>query len=199
MAVTVGFDLTQNGDGTYTGTFDNPSSHINGLPLAKIVVEGRSVTLVLRATDGTSTFAGTLSGDGKTIAGTWSQNSLSFPFSLTREGDAIVHPAPRSPAVGRALEGTWEGVMAADGRELHVILTMTDHPDGTATGTIASPEGSGIALPVTMTQEGSRLKVDVPAVGATFAGTLNAGATELAGTWMQGGSSLPLVLKKGTM
>ncbi len=69
MPVAVGFDMATNPDGTFSGTFDNPASHINGLPLAKIVVEGRSVILVLKAGDGTSTFTGTLSEDGKTIAG----------------------------------------------------------------------------------------------------------------------------------
>jgi len=197
MAVTVAFDLAKNGDGRYTGTFDSPASHISGMPLANVAIDGRSVTLVIKAGDGTSTFTGALSEDGKALAGTWSQNTLSFPFRVTRDGEAVFRPAPHSPSIDRELAGTWKGVLAAGGREMHLVLTMTNHPDGTATGTIASPEGTGMTLAVALMQEGPRLTIRVPAVGASFAGTLNAGATELAGTWTEGGSSLPLVLKKG--
>jgi hypothetical protein len=40
-------------------------------------------------------------------------------------------------------------------------------------------------------QEGSRLRLDVSVISATFEGEVKGG--QLAGTWTQGGGSLPLV------
>ena len=58
-----------------------------------------------------------------------------------------------------------------------------------ATGTVVSP-GSTVELPIAMTQEGSRLSIEIAIVGASWSGELKAG--ELAGTWSQGGMALPL-------
>jgi hypothetical protein len=69
-------------------------------------------------------------------------------------------------------------------------------PDGTATGTIVSPTGSGVEIPIGVTQTVSGLTVDVPSVGGSFAGVVNAAGTELVGTWTQGPSSLPLTLRR---
>jgi hypothetical protein len=72
---------------------------------------------------------------------------------------------------------------------------MSNQPDGTASGTIVSPDGTGVEVPVAITQKASNLTIDVVSVGASFAGVLNAAGTELAGTWKQGSSSLPLTFR----
>ena len=197
MPIQIGFDVARNAKGDLAGTFNQPAQNIKGLPLASVTVEGRSVTLVIKAGGGPSTFIGTLSEDGKKMAGTWSQGDQGFPFTVTRTGEAIFTPVPKSAAIGRELVGTWTGALEVGGRPMHVVLTMANQPDGTATGTIASPEGSGIEIAIVMTQKGPNLTVDVPAVGASFVGTLNADATELAGTWTQVGLALPIVFKRG--
>ena len=46
-----------------------------------------------------------------------------------------------------------------------------------------------------MTQKASHVTIDVPSVGASFAGVLNAERTELAGTWTQPQGAMPLTLK----
>ena len=79
---------------------------------------------------------------------------------------------------------------------MRLVLKMANQPDGTATGTIVSLDGSGVEIPIAMTQKASSLTVDVASVGATFAGVLNTAGTELAGTWTQGPSAFALTLKR---
>jgi hypothetical protein len=118
------------------------------------------------------------------------------PFTLTRTGDATIPPAPKSAPIGKELEGTWKGALDVAGRQMRLVLTMTNQPDGTATGTIASPDGSGVDIPIAMTQKASDLSIEVATVGASFAGVLNAAGTELAGAWTQQGTSLPLTFRR---
>jgi hypothetical protein len=79
---------------------------------------------------------------------------------------------------------------------MRLVLTMANQPGGTATGSIMSPDGSGMEIPIAMSQKDKTLTFEVPPVGASFAGTLSADGTELAGTWTQVGMALPLTFKK---
>ena len=197
MATKVGFDVAPNAKGVLAGTFNMPAENIKGLPLASVTVQGRSVTLLIKAGGAPSTFTGTLSDDGKTIAGTWSQSGQSAPFTLTRTGDAVFAAVPKSAAISKEMVGTWTVALDFAGKPMRIVLTMANQPDGTATGTVMSPDGSGMDIAIVMTQKGSNLTVEVPTVGASFVGTLNAEGTELAGTWTQVGMALPLVFKRG--
>ena len=96
-----------------------------------------------------------------------------IPFSLTRTGDARIASAPKSPPIGKELEGTWNGTLDVGERQMRIVVKMANQPDGTATGTIVSQDGTGVEIPIAMTQKGSSLTVDVPSVGASFAGVLN--------------------------
>ena len=95
-----------------------------------------------------------------------------------------VEAAPKSASVAKELEGTWSGTIDAQGVQKQVGLKIVNHPDGTATGVISS---DGAEIPIsTMLQKGSSVTLDLKSVGGSYAGTLNAAATELAGTWTQG-------------
>jgi hypothetical protein len=197
MELTIDIDLAKNSKGQLAGTFGQPAQNVKGLPLSVVAVDGRSVRFVIKAGPEASTFEGVLSADGKSMVGQISQAGGSLPLTLTRTGDAKIAIVPRSAAIGKELEGAWHGALDLDGRQMRVILTMTNHSDGTASGTIVSPDGSGVEIAVAMTQKGSNLTVDVPSVGASFVGAVDAAGTQLVGTWSQGPSTLPLTLKRG--
>ena len=72
---------------------------------------------------------------------------------------------------------------------------MTNHADGTSTGALVNRGEGGLEIPVRITQDGARVTLDVPALGGSYAGTLNENATELTGTYSQGGRSAPLIFK----
>jgi hypothetical protein len=198
MLVNVEIDLAKDGKEQLTGTFTQPDDRVKGFPLSSVTVEGRSVRFVLRAGSGGGTFTGTLSADGKTMDGDFVTNEGGFtlPFTLNRTGEARIAAAPKSAPIGKEIEGVWTGALDLGAREMRVVVTMANQPDGTATGTIVSPDESGVAMPIAMTQEGTSLTIEVASVGGSFVGTLNAAGTEIAGTWKQGPSSLPLTLRR---
>lgn len=192
MDVKIEVDLTKNSKGELAGTFGQPAQRVKGIPLPTVAVEGRSVRFVVKAGPDVSTFVGVLSADGKSMSGDVALGGRAVPFSLTRTGDARIAPVPKSPRIGKELEGTWNGTLDVGGRQQRLVLRMANQPDGTATGTIVSLDGSGVEIPIAMTQKDSTLTIDVPSVGVSFVGVLNAAGTELVGKWTQGPSALPL-------
>jgi len=191
----VEIDLARNARGEMAGTFGQPEQGLKGLPLSTVAVEGASVRFVVKGGPEPATFDGTLASDRKSIAGTATQAGSSIPFTLTRTGDARITPVPKSAAIGKELEGTWNGTIDVNGMPMRVVVKMANQGDGTAAGTIVSVDGSGVEIPIAMTQKASNVTLDVPSVGATFAGVLNDDATEITGTWTQQQLSLPLTLK----
>ena len=198
MELKIDIDLAKNSKGELAGTFGSATQNVKGLPFSTVTVDGRSIRLMLKAGKEVSTFVGLLSADGKSITGDASQAGQSAPFSVTRNGEARIAAVPKSPAIGKELEGTWNGTLEAGENKLRVILTMANQPDGTASGTIFSPDGSGAEIPIAMTQKGANLKVEVPSVGASYVADLNAAGTELVGTWTQGPTVLQLTFRRVT-
>src|SRR5262245_66508647 len=83
QSLPVEFDLAKDAKGTFVGTFTG--ADVRSLPLTKVAVSGRSVTL--QATS-EQPFNGELSADGRTIAGTVILSGYQLPLELTRTGDA---------------------------------------------------------------------------------------------------------------
>ncbi|HMB81563.1 MAG TPA: hypothetical protein VKI43_15900 [Vicinamibacterales bacterium] len=194
MVMKIEVDLTKNGSGALAGTFGQPEQGVKGLPLSTVAVSGGAVRFVLKAGPEAATFQGTLSADGKSISGEAAQGAMSMPFSLTRTGDARVAPAPKSAAISKELEGTWNGTLSAEGREERLVLKLANQADGTATGTIVDLDGSNVEIPVAITQKASAVTIDVTSVGGSFSAILNAG--EMAGTWTQGPVALPVTFRR---
>jgi hypothetical protein len=188
--VTIEVDLGKNARGELIGTLGNPAQGEKGLPLATIVVAGRELSFAVNASGG-GTFRATLRGDGQAMSGdfTLGRGDQSLPFQLHRTGDARFTPPPKSPPITKRLEGRWSGTLAADGKHLTIGLAMANQPDGTATGMIST---EGLELPIAIAQNDAHLRIDVPSVGGSFVGELDAAGTRLVGTWSQRSQSLPL-------
>jgi hypothetical protein len=195
MQVKVEIDLAKNPKGELAGTFGQPAQGVRGLPLSTVAVDGGSVRFVVKGGPDPATFQGKLSADGASMSGDVAQAGYSIPFTLTRTGDPRIAPVPKNPPIGKELEGTWNGALDLGERPMRIVLKMSNQPDGTASGTVVSPDGTGVEVPVAITQKASGLTIDVVSVGASFVGVLNAAGTELAGTWTQGTSSLPLTFR----
>ena len=198
MEVAVEIDLIKNSKGALAGTFSQPSERIQGLPLTTVTAEGRSVRLVLKPGTGGGTFSGSLSADNTAMTGdfTTDEGGYMLAFSLTRRGEAKIAAAPKSPPIDKTLEGAWQGPLDVAGKPMRLVVTMVNHADGTATGTVVSPDGSGVEIPIAMTQQAASVRLDAPSIGASFAGVLDAAAGEVTGAWTQGAGSLPLTLRR---
>ena len=193
--VGIDVDIAKTAGGSLEATFGQPAQNIKGLPLGKVSLDGAAISFELKANGG-GVFKGTVT-DAKKIAGEFitTEGGFAIPFDLARTGDAQIAAAPRSAAIGKEFEGTWNGTIEAGGKKERLVLKMTNGSDGTATGTILDLDGSNIEIPVALTQQGSRMTIEVAAVNAAFTAILS--GNELAGTWAQGGLALPLTFTRG--
>jgi len=197
MEVRVEVDLVKNGKGELAGTFGQPSEQLMGLPLTNFAVDGRSVSFQIKGgAPGDRAFKGAVSADGTSMSGDYASHQVgTAPFALTRTGAPKVDATPRSLAVGKELEGTWNGTLDANGMQIRLILTMANQPDGTAIGSVVNVD-EGLELPVTsITHEASSLTLDVKAVGGSISAALNPDG-ELVGTFTKGTASMPLTFKR---
>ena len=189
--VAFAIDLARTAAGEMAGAISVDDA--DGVPLASITVAGRSIAFYSRSDQ---PLTGTLSEDGSRISGDATLSGYSLPFNMKRTGDAHLSPPPMSAAVSRELEGTWHGTLQANGLTLRAMLTLTNQPGGKAIGRVVSVDEGGLTLPVVVVQRGSRVEFEQKGVPGSYSGELNAGGTELTGTFSQRGVSIPLTFTR---
>ena len=192
---TLGFelDLFRTDSGDWGGTMNVPSQHLKGLRLLKVGVDGQAVRFFSRRDQ---PFGGSLSADGRSISGDYSVEGFSLPFTMSRTGEAKVEPPLVSQPIAHALEGSWNGTLQGSGLSLRLVLTMKNQTDGTAIGRVVNLDEGGLEIPVQIIQDGPSVSLQAGIGLGSFSGTLNTAATELVGTWTQGGQSLPLSFRR---
>ena len=78
-----------------TATLDVPEQSLKAFPVQKTTVTGDTVTLSL--TNIGASFSGKRSVDGRTITGTFRQNGLDIPLTLTRTEKVVALSRPQTP------------------------------------------------------------------------------------------------------
>jgi hypothetical protein len=170
------------------------AQNIKGMPLADVSVKGDAVHFAMKGVPGDPTFAGTVSKDGKSITGDFSQGGMTMPFTLAWKGEAIRPSKAASTAIDASVEGKWEGALETGGGTLRLALALSNK-DGKGAATIVSLDQGGAEIQATaVVQTGLRLRLDVAVISAAFEGELKDG--QLVGTWTQGPASLPLTFKR---
>jgi hypothetical protein len=191
LAMEVDLDKGPNG---WIGSVAIPAQNATGIPLDAISFTNGKFTFRLKGGPGDPTFAGTLSADGKTMTGDFTQGPASFPFKFSRTGDPKVEVEKASPAVGKDFVGSWEGTLEGPG--LRLVLKISNEAGGAKAMLISLDQG-GTEIPVSaIDQKGSKLTLTVNMVGGKYEAEINKEGSELSGTWTQGGNGLPLKLKK---
>lgn len=181
--------------GSWKGTIGIPQQNVKGFPLGDITVAGNSVSWAMKGVPGEPRMKGTISADGKSIAGDFSQGGGSMPFKLSRTGDAKFEALPKSTPITKELEGSWEGTLDVQGKLLRLLFKLATQPDGTGSAVVVSLDQGNVELPAgAVIQNGTQVRVLVPVVVGTFEGELKGG--ELTGTWSQGPNKWPLTLKR---
>jgi hypothetical protein len=192
----VAVDLADQG-GKWIGAISVPAQKLNGFPLADIAVQGTSVRFAMKGVPGDPAFRGTLSADGQSIAGDFSQGSASFPFALKRAGEAKIEAPEKSTQIAKELTGTWEGTLEAGEKKFRLALKLLNGPDGTGAGTLVSVDQGGAEFPITtIVQSGSDLRVDVKTVNGSYDGQVSQGYDQLDGKWTQHGATFPLTFRR---
>lgn len=189
-------DLAGHPDGTWEGTIAIPAQNVKGFALSPMSVEGDTVTFGMKGIAGDPMFKGTVSGKPRSIAGEFSQGGLTMPFALAWKGEPKVEPTPKSTAITKDLEGSWEGTLTVQGSSLHLVLDLANEA-GAGTGTLTSVDQGGTKIPIAqVSQTESTVKLLVSAISASYEGSMANGQIE--GTWAQGGQKFPLVFKRSS-
>jgi hypothetical protein len=192
----VEIDLKPGTPPAWQGVIGIPAQNLKGFPL-EVTVQDKAVSFTMTKAPGTPTFKGTLSDDGQTLSGEFTQGGSAFPFKLTRSGDAVFPaPPPKSTAITKDVEGKWAGALEAGGQTLRLTLQLANGTDG-ATGSIVSVDQGNAEIPIaTVTQTGAHLELQLPLISGNFSGDLKDG--KLVGTWSQGAGALPLEFARPT-
>ena len=128
------------------------------------------------------------------MTGSFAAFAGTAPFTVTRLGDArFATPLVNKP-ISKSLEGTWTTRFALGADATTFRMTLANHVDGTATGTIA--DDNGVDVPVKITQDGARVTIEIPAAHSTFTGTLNADVTAIEGNYVEGALNALVIFTK---
>jgi uncharacterized protein (TIGR03435 family) len=95
------------------------------------------------------------------------------------------------------LAGNWQGVLQA-GRDLRLVITIAAADAGGLRGVMYSIDQTPQGIPVTVTLQGSTVRMGMSGIGGAFEGTMTADGNTIAGTFTQGGKPLPLSLQRAT-
>ncbi len=117
-----------------------------------------------------------------------------FGFAATpAPGDASPPPAA---AAAPAVEGAWQGVLAAGATRLRLVVKIKRTAAGW-TGTLVSIDQSASEVAIDgVNVEGDRVRLALPKIGASYDARL--AGDKLTGTFSQRGAALPLELEKTT-
>jgi len=196
QALAIAVDLFANADATWDALITIPAQNVKAMPLIDVAVKDKAVSFAMRGVPGDPRFKGTLSEDTSTIAGDFSQGGATLPFSLAYKGEATRPVVPKSTAIADGLVGEWKGALDVNGTSLRLVLKLAT-ADGVGRGSIVSVDQGGGEIPIAaVVQEGTRLRLLVTVVNATFEGEVTDG--RIAGTWTQGGGTLPLVFTRAS-
>jgi hypothetical protein len=188
-------DLAAKGSAAWVGTITIPAQNLRAFPLSAIEAQGSAVSFAMKGIPGEPAFKGRLSDDGASLAGDFTQGAAHLPFQLKRTGEAVIALTPKSTAIAKELEGSWEGALNAGGSVLRLKLKLANRPEGGATGTVISlDQGTAEIAITTVVQTAARLKLELPSIGASYAGELKDG--QLVGDWTQGAGTLPLTFAR---
>ena len=193
------FDLDKAGDGGrgegWIGSVSIPAQNASGLPLEKITFADGKGAFHIKGGPGDPAWTGTLSADGKTLDGTFTQGTVSLPLKFSRTGEAKVELPKASAAVAPQFLGKWEGTVNF-GAPLRLTLTISNGTNG-AEATLVSLDQGNAQIPVSeITQQGTKLTLIVKAVGGDYKGEMNSQGTEIKGSWTQVGMTTDLVFTK---
>jgi CubicO group peptidase (beta-lactamase class C family) len=124
--------------------FDSVDQKAFGIPCGNVKIDGSSVSFDVPAVNGK--WKGTLSGDGKTLSGNWTQGPGTLPLVMTRQATAIEGPKIKPPSFDEALPPAAIG-------EIKAILDK-DLATVTTKGQLAPGTGEGVTIGVI--QHGAR-------------------------------------------
>jgi len=106
-------------------------------------------------------------------------------------------PSYTLPALGRDLDGIWEGSFEGVGMGLDIAFTVATTETKSTVSVNLLDDAHGIPVS-TATRAGAKIRFEMKDIGGSFDGALIDEGSSLQGTWTQAGKRLPLLLRKRT-
>ena len=173
--------------GNLEGTLDSLDQGAAGLPCANLHSNGNNFTFEVPSVNGK--WEGTVSDDGATLNGTWSQGSpMPLVFRRDEPFAAAEKPSP--------VDGIWLGTLNPPGASLRIQLHLKSDRAGKEYCSLDSlDQGARGLVCENVHLDGSQFSFEVPAVHGHWSGTLSTDGNVLDGTWSQT-KDLPLRLTR---
>jgi hypothetical protein len=187
--------LRVDASGALTATMDSPQQGANGLAGADAKLDGTTLSYGIPIVGGT--FTGTVSGDGKTISGTWTQQGRSTPLEWKFTKAAAQADADAAAVKPSPIDGKWAGALDAGGQTLHIVFHFRTGAGGLVQCSMDSLDQPGaMGIPCGLVKvDGRKVALDVTAVHGTYLGKMRPDGKAIDGTWSQG-QPMELDLKK---
>jgi|HubBroStandDraft_4_1064222.scaffolds.fasta_scaffold72627_2 hypothetical protein len=182
-------------NGALAATMDSPSQGANGLVGSEVKLDGTTLSYSIAIVGGM--YTGTVSADGKTISGTWTQNGNSTPLEWKFTKTAAQADAAAAAAKPSAIDGNWAGALDAGGQTLHIVFHFRTGAGGLVQCSMDSLDQKGaMGIPCGIVKmDGRKISLDVTAVHGTYLGKMRPDGKAIDGTWSQG-QPMELDLKK---
>jgi D-alanyl-D-alanine-carboxypeptidase/D-alanyl-D-alanine-endopeptidase len=169
--------LGVNAKGELTGTLDSLDQGAMGLECGEFVHLGDGLMFAVPVVHGT--WKGTVSSDGKALAGTWNQGA---PMPLVFTRDTFV--AAEKPS---RVDGIWLGTLGSGTATMRMQLHVRSNKDGEEFCSGDNLDERSMGMDCAQVQfAGDKFSFDVPVVHGHWAGTLASDGNSLTGTWDQG-------------
>ena len=180
-------------DGSLRALMDSPDQGMTGINVDTITFDGSKLHFALNPIKGN--YDGTLKGNGS-INGNWSQGGMQNKLPLVLNKTTTPVKLQHDPAPPSDIDGTWEGALDAPQGKLRIVFHLKNTADG-LTATMDSPDQNMKGWPATtVTRKGSSIRLAMAQVSGAFNGKVSKDLATMSGDWTQGGSDLPLMLKK---
>ncbi len=173
--------IAVDGSGKMSGALDSLDQGAMGLLCSDFSLQGADFSFAVPAVHGT--WKGTVSGDGKTLTGTWNQGTP-LPLVFTRDATREPFVPAGKPS---AVDGIWLGTLQAGATALRVQLTVKSNQAGEefCTGDSLDQQAMGMEC-ANVKFAGGSFSFDVPSVHGSWEGKLGSDGNSLTGTWTQG-------------
>jgi len=94
------------------------------------------------------------------------------------------------------LVGNWEGSITFNSINLRMVFHLEKNESGNLGGTMDSPDQGATGISITEVKiDSNTINISIRSIDGTYTGEYNHETKELKGTWKQGTSILPLILR----
>ncbi|HEX4007116.1 MAG TPA: hypothetical protein VHX60_13155 [Acidobacteriaceae bacterium] len=177
--------LRADASGALMATVDSPSQNANGLAGASAKLAGATLSFEVPIVQGS--YIGTVSADGKAIAGTWTQGGNASPLDFKQTKTGAQAAAEEAAVKPSAVDGAWKGAISAGGNTLHIVFHFNTIPGGAIRCSMDSLDQGAMGIPCgDVKLDGKKVSLDAAPVHGTYDGKLRPDGAHIDGTWSQG-------------